>query len=126
MRGFYIEYSQNANLQLTVADLRKSILPPLVAELSWTKNVDIMQKLKDPLEREFYIKMTKLYGWAKDLLINNIENQRSQNTLQTKPILTKSQLKSIGFKRSLPSRTITILIFSKWALSIVRRCLRRV
>ncbi|GHV79219.1 hypothetical protein AGMMS49944_10100 [Spirochaetia bacterium] len=63
MREFYIEYSQNTFLQ------------PLVAEISWTKNVIIMQKCKDPLEREFYIKMTKRYGWTKDVLINNIENQ---------------------------------------------------
>ena len=63
MRNFYIEYSQNL------------ILQPMVAEISWTKNIVIMQKCKDPLEREFYIKMTKRYGWTKDVLINNIENQ---------------------------------------------------
>jgi predicted nuclease of restriction endonuclease-like (RecB) superfamily len=33
-----------------------------------------MEKCKDMLEREFYIKMTKRYGWTKDVLINNIEN----------------------------------------------------
>ncbi|MDR3278890.1 MAG: PDDEXK nuclease domain-containing protein [Synergistaceae bacterium] len=63
MRNFFLEYSQNANL------------PPLVAEISWSKNCAIMEKCKDPLEREFYIKMTKRYGWTKDVLINNIENQ---------------------------------------------------
>lgn len=34
-----------------------------------------MQKCKDSLERQFYIKTTKCYGWTKDVLINNIENQ---------------------------------------------------
>jgi len=63
MRNFYVEYSQN------------SILQPMVAEISWAKNVVIMQKCKDMQEREFYIKMTKKYGWTKDVLINNIENQ---------------------------------------------------
>ncbi len=62
MRNFYIEYSQSANL------------PPLVAEISWSKICVIMEKCKDPLAREFYIKMTKRYGWTKDVLINNIEN----------------------------------------------------
>jgi predicted nuclease of restriction endonuclease-like (RecB) superfamily len=62
MRGFYAEYAANAKLQ------------PLVAEISWAKNILIMQKCKDALEREFYIKMTKKYGWSKDVLINNIEN----------------------------------------------------
>jgi predicted nuclease of restriction endonuclease-like (RecB) superfamily len=47
----------------------------MVAEISWTKNIAIMQKCKDPLEREFYIKMTKRYGWTKEVLINNIENR---------------------------------------------------
>lgn len=79
MRSFYIEYSQNAKLQPSVAELTHEqthlILPPLVAEISWTKNIIIMQKCKDPFEREFYIKMTKRFGWTKDVLINNIENQ---------------------------------------------------
>ena len=79
MRSFYIEYSQNAKLQPSVAELTHGqthlILPPLVAEISWTKNIIIMQKCKDPLEREFYIKVTKRFGWTKDVLINNIENQ---------------------------------------------------
>jgi predicted nuclease of restriction endonuclease-like (RecB) superfamily len=66
---------QNPILQPMVAELQKPILPPLVAEISWTKNIVIMQKCKDPLEREFYIKMTKRYGWTKDVLINNIENR---------------------------------------------------
>jgi predicted nuclease of restriction endonuclease-like (RecB) superfamily len=81
MRNFYLEYSQNSNLQPLVADFQSAILPPLVAEISWTKNVVIMQKCKDPLERAFYIKMTKRYGWTKDVLINNIENQAYEKYL---------------------------------------------
>lgn len=63
MRNLYVEYKDN------------EILPPLVAEISWSKNVAIMEKCKDQLEREFYIKMTKKYGWTKDVLINHIENK---------------------------------------------------
>ncbi|GBU20593.1 hypothetical protein R80B4_00471 [Fibrobacteres bacterium R8-0-B4] len=69
MRCFFIEYSQNSNL------------PPLVAEISWTKNCIVMEKCKDPLQREFYIKMTKRYGWTKDVLINNIENRAFEKYL---------------------------------------------
>jgi predicted nuclease of restriction endonuclease-like (RecB) superfamily len=69
MRQFYVEYSENP------------ILKPLVSEISWTKNLLIMQKRKDPLEREFYIKMTKRYGWTKDVLINNIENKAFEKYL---------------------------------------------
>jgi len=39
-----------------------------VREISWTKNIIIMEKCKDDLEREFYIKTTKKYGWTKDVL----------------------------------------------------------
>lgn len=91
MRQFYVEYSQmenlkppvseneshqkNTNLKPMVSEIHTTNLPPLVAEVSWSKNIVIMQKRKDPLEREFYIKMTKRYGWTKDVLINNIENR---------------------------------------------------
>jgi len=63
MRNFYMTYKYSKNLA------------PLVREISWTKNIVIMEKCKDALEREFYIKMTKKYGWTKDVLINNIENK---------------------------------------------------
>jgi len=81
MRNFYLEYSSHANLQPSAAEIQNSNLPPLVAEISWTKNIVIMQKCKDPLMREFYIKMTKRYGWTKDVLINNIENKAYEKYL---------------------------------------------
>ncbi|MCL2820948.1 MAG: PDDEXK nuclease domain-containing protein [Oscillospiraceae bacterium] len=81
MRTFYLEYSQKSKLQPMVAEIQKTNLPPIVAEISWTKNISIMQKCKDPLEREFYIKMTKRYGWTKNVLINNIENKAFEKYL---------------------------------------------
>jgi len=93
MRSFYVEYSTNQILQPMVAESQDPILPPMVAEspkqkvppllasVSWTKNVVIMQKCKDPLKRIFYLKMTKKYGWTKDVLINNIENMAYEKYL---------------------------------------------
>lgn len=69
MRNFYIEYKDNEFLQ------------PMVAEISWTKNIIIIEKCKETLEREFYIKMTKKYGWTKDVLINHIENKSYEKYL---------------------------------------------
>ena len=43
--------------------------------ISWSKNCVMIEKCKDPLERGFYIRITKKFGWTKDVLINNIENQ---------------------------------------------------
>ncbi|GBE40041.1 hypothetical protein BMS3Bbin08_02677 [bacterium BMS3Bbin08] len=61
MRQFYSAYNDNPKLQ------------PLVGEISWTKNVIIMQRCKDDIQREFYIKTTKKFGWTKDVLINQLE-----------------------------------------------------
>ncbi|MDD2365954.1 MAG: PDDEXK nuclease domain-containing protein [Desulfuromonadaceae bacterium] len=60
MRTLYLAYQDNQKLQ------------PLVAEISWTKNVIIMERCKDLLQREFYLKMTKKFGWTKDVLINQL------------------------------------------------------
>ena len=58
MRNFYALYSEKPKLQ------------PLVAEISWAKNLVMLDKCKDDLEREFYIKMTKKFGWTKNVLIH--------------------------------------------------------
>lgn len=81
MRQFYAEYSGMTNLKPMVSDLSNSKLPPLVADISWTKNIVIIQKCKDPLERIFYIKATRRFGWTKDVLINNIENKAYERYL---------------------------------------------
>jgi len=36
----------------------KTKLQAMTAEISWTHNVVVLEKYKDPLEREFYIKNT--------------------------------------------------------------------
>ena len=45
MRKFYLEYRNKENLQ------------PLVGEISWSHNVQIMNKCKDDIEREFFNKV---------------------------------------------------------------------
>ncbi len=84
MRNFYIEYKDNEFLQ------------PLVAEISWSKNIVIIDRCKDLLEREFYIKMVKKYGWTKDTLINHIENKSYQKYL----------LNQTNFDETLPKKYI--------------------
>jgi predicted nuclease of restriction endonuclease-like (RecB) superfamily len=69
MRQFYLEYREDEKLQ------------PLVGEISWSKNLIIMARSKDPLEREFYIRMTRKFGWSKNVLIHQIENQSYEKTL---------------------------------------------
>lgn len=69
MRQFHRTYENNQKLQ------------PLVGEISWTKHLIIMSKCKDDLEREFYILMTRKFGWTKNVLLHQIENQTYEKTL---------------------------------------------
>ena len=50
-------------------------------EISWSNNVVIMEKCKDDLQREFYIQMTKRYGWTKRVLTNFVEDQTYEKYL---------------------------------------------
>ena len=82
MRIFYQEYYQNPKLA------------PLVREIGWAHNLIIMEKCKDDLEREFYIRMTRKFGWTKDILIHQIENQVYEKTL----------LNKTNFEKTLPAK----------------------
>ena len=80
MRNFYVTYRTNEKLQ------------PLVAEIGWTHNLVILEKCKDDLQREFYIRMTQKFGWTKNVLIHQIENKTYEKTL----------LNQTNFDRTLP------------------------
>ena len=69
MRQLYQEYHENEKLQ------------PLVGEIGWSHNLIILQRFKDPLEREFYLRMTRKFGWSKNVLVHQIENQSYEKTL---------------------------------------------
>ncbi len=61
MKAFFESYS----------DLEK--LAPLVREIGWSHNLAILERCKDPLEREFYLRMTRKFGWSKKVLIHQID-----------------------------------------------------
>lgn len=69
MRNFYLTYCNSEKLA------------PLVREISWSNNIAIMEKCKDDLQREFYIRMAKRYGWTKRILANFIEGQTYEKYL---------------------------------------------
>jgi len=52
----------------------KPKLQPLVAEISWSKNLLIMARCKDDLEREFYLRATARFGWTKNVLQHQLDN----------------------------------------------------
>ena len=78
MRSYYIEYKDNKKLQ------------PLVAEISWTHNVVLMEKCKDLLQREFYIRVIKKYGWSKSILIHQIESEAYERYLLNQTTFDKA------------------------------------
>jgi predicted nuclease of restriction endonuclease-like (RecB) superfamily len=78
MRQFYREYEGDAKLQ------------PMVAEIGWSHNIIIMEKCKDRLEREFYIKMTVKYGWTKNVLIHQVEGKSYERFLLGQTNLDKA------------------------------------
>ncbi|MBI4708264.1 MAG: DUF1016 domain-containing protein [Candidatus Omnitrophica bacterium] len=82
MRKFYLHFKNNPKLA------------PLVQEISWTKIVVIMERCKDDLECEFYMRMTKRMGWTKNVLIHQIENQSYEKTL----------LGQTNFNKTLPDK----------------------
>jgi len=78
MRNFFTEYQGNTKLA------------PLVREIGWSHNLVVLEKCKDDLEREFYIKMTKKYGWSKSVLIHQVEGKSYERFLLNQTNFDKS------------------------------------
>ncbi len=69
MLDFYRAYADKPKLQ------------PLVAEVSWAKNLLILAQSKDDLEREFYLRATARFGWTKNVLQHQLDNRSYQQYL---------------------------------------------
>lgn len=69
MRDLYVSYGSSEKLTT------------LSSEISWSHNKAILEKCKDQLEREFYIRMSRKYAWSYRALLNHIENQAYERTL---------------------------------------------
>ena len=69
MRQFFSQYCNRANLQ------------PLVREISWAKNLVIMARCKDDLQREFYLRATARFGWTKAVLQHQLDNKSYEQYL---------------------------------------------
>ncbi len=69
MRKFFLRYKENEKLA------------PLVQEIGWSHNIIVMEKCKDDLQREFYIKMIRKFGWTKSVLIHQVEGKSYERWL---------------------------------------------
>src|SRR5436309_785713 len=70
------------------------ILSPLVREISWTKNLAILERCSEGEEREFYLRRTQQFGWTKNVLIHQIENRTYE----------KTRLNQTSFDTALPAQ----------------------
>ncbi|MBA9846076.1 MAG: PDDEXK nuclease domain-containing protein [Ralstonia sp.] len=69
MKGFFETYCNAAKLA------------PLVREIGWSHNLLILERCKDAQEREFYLRMTRKFGWSKNVLAHQIDNQSYEKSL---------------------------------------------
>jgi hypothetical protein len=78
MRQFYEAYHES------------TVFSPLVREISWTRNLAIPERCRDVAEREYYLRRIKQFGWSKNVLIHQIENQTCQKTILNKTNFTEA------------------------------------
>ncbi|MGD1008016.1 MAG: PDDEXK nuclease domain-containing protein [Ignavibacteriaceae bacterium] len=69
----------NEIVQVPLAQLTKStdtqIMQAALAQLSWYHHITILDKVKDPKDRLFYIQKTIENGWSRDVMVHQIEGE---------------------------------------------------
>lgn len=63
MRSFYLAYREDFE-----------ILPQAVAKIPWGHNIALLEKVKEPVERAWYVTQTLAFGWSRAILIHQIES----------------------------------------------------
>jgi predicted nuclease of restriction endonuclease-like (RecB) superfamily len=82
MRRFYLTYAARQKVQ------------PSVAQIGWSHHVVILDKCQTHAERQFYIEMARKFGWTKNVLAIQIENQAFE----------KTRLNQTNFDRAVPAK----------------------
>lgn len=78
MRAFYVAYPPGSEvLPQPVAETGasgRSFLPQAVAELPWSHQVVLLEKLKEPAERQWYSRAAIENGWSRNVLVHQIDS----------------------------------------------------
>ena len=69
-------------------------LRQLVAEVPWGQNLLVLNKLRDPAARLYYLRATAQFGWSRNVLLNQIKGCAYERTVTEK--------KSHNFPLALP------------------------
>jgi predicted nuclease of restriction endonuclease-like (RecB) superfamily len=56
-------------------------LQTLSAEISWSKNLVVLERCRDALEREFYLRATARFGWTVAVLQHQVDNKTYEKYL---------------------------------------------
>jgi predicted nuclease of restriction endonuclease-like (RecB) superfamily len=72
MRMFYLTYRNNEKVA------------QVVLQIPWGHNILIMQKIKNPKEREYYITSCIKFGWSRNVLLNQINAKAYALSLKQK------------------------------------------
>ena len=75
MRAFYLAYTEEVRkLPRPVAELDGENLPRIVAEIPWGHNSDLLDKVKNPVERLWYAHAAIENGWSRSVLTHWVES----------------------------------------------------
>ena len=79
MRAFYLAYTEEVRkLPRPVAELDGENLPRAVAEIPWGHNSDLLDKVKNPVERLWYAHAAVENGWSRSVLVHWVESDLYQ------------------------------------------------
>jgi predicted nuclease of restriction endonuclease-like (RecB) superfamily len=76
MRAFHLAWTEDLQkLSPPVTESAAKKLSQLVTEIPWGHNIVLVQRIKDPLARIWYARMTVERGWSRDILVAQIESR---------------------------------------------------
>ena len=76
MRAFYLAWTEDLQkLSQPVTESEVKTLSRLVTEIPWGHNIVLVHRVKDPLARIWYGRMTVERGWSRDILVAQIESR---------------------------------------------------
>jgi len=53
----------------------ESLVQDVLARITWSHNITILEKVKAPAEREFYARQCIAYGWSRNILVHHVESE---------------------------------------------------
>jgi len=76
MRAFYMAYTEEVtNLARPVQDSSASNAPIPVKQLPWGQNIELLQRLRDPVRRFWYAQEALEHGWSRAVLVHQITSR---------------------------------------------------